>query len=266
MRIIVKSLNECLQATGPKCHLLAVATLRVDLSGGKLLIQPFAFGGQHKFTFDAKIATDDIENTIKQRLIDDPKKLHVVISFENFDDSSESSTFTANVVGMIGAAFRAMKDCKQIIINCETGRQRAPMIASRVAALLLHGLNKPSTHAYDIYKMICEQQCIDNSVVWTPDEPEKWPKFCTNSWTQAQICIFMHGKSMYPKNDDDDDGGGGNGGGGNYRVNVMINCEHNQNGENGCESDEESSNGSETIPFPLPSDLDLGGSNTDESD
>jgi hypothetical protein len=145
-----------------------------------------------------------------------------------------------------------MEDCEQIIINCDKGMQRAPMIASRLVALLQHGINKPCKEVYEVYAMICKNQCIQNNLEWNPNNtPCKWPKLCTAAWTQNEICMFQHRKQMYPKTTGEIVEGLG----------VYLYIEYNMHDGTGNESKsdpDEFSESSETIPFPLPSGIDDG--------
>lgn len=250
IRIVVKDLINCL-ADGKTVSLVIHNTLRIDLTG-KIFHKHSAYGGQHKLSLNARTLTNDVETLLKQAMSDEPNKRHVIISFLNFSDSYDSSaSVTSSVVNTICSVFRLMNNCTQIIINCDKGVQRAPMIASRVVALLKYGVNEPSDCVYEVYRLICESLCVQNNLEWRQNDPLAWPKLCTNSWTQAEICMFKHRKTMYPSMEGEIV----------YGQNVYMYIE-----ENASKSDQdEGSESSDTIPFPLPPGIDRANSVDSES-
>lgn len=189
-------------------------------------------------SLDARELKNDTTTILKQTINSDPNKRHVMISFLHFSDSYESSaSVTSSVVNTICSAFRLMNNCTQMIVNCDKGVQRAPMIASRVAALLKHGINEPCDCVYEEYMLICKNLCLQNNLVWKEREPLKWPKLCTNSWTQAEICIFEHRNPMYPAISGESV----------YGLDVYMYV---------VVDEEEGSESSDTIPYPLPPGVD----------
>lgn len=253
IRIVVKGLMNSL-ADGKTVSLVIHNTLRIDLTG-EIFHKHSAYGGQHKLSLNAQTLTNDVDTLLKQAMSDDPdkrrSKRHVMISFLNFSDSYDSSaSVTSSVVNTICSAFRSMNNCTQIIINCDNGVQRAPMIASRVVALLQYGVNEPCDCVYEVYRQMCKILCKQNNFEWRQNEPLTW-KLCTNSWTQNEICMFKQRNPMYPAMT------GGN-------VYVQEVCMYFE--ENGSESDQdEGSESSDTIPFPLPPGIDDGNSVNSES-
>ena len=120
---------------------------------------------------------------------------NVCLSVSDFPDDIDSLCLTDGVVHIIFVVFKSMHHCEQIIINCRQGRNRSPMIASRLAALIKDGKNESCEEAYDYYLQLCKH--VNEN--FDPNRIITWPNLCTNTWTQMAVCIFMRSKrSMYP--------------------------------------------------------------------
>lgn len=122
-----------------------------------------------------------------------PKGSNVLLSVHGFHDCLESRVYVENLVATIVGAAKSMR-CEKILVNCNRGQNRAPLIACRILAVLRGCENKPSQDVYDIFSDFCkryydkyeETRCT----AWSDNLPTKWPRFCYAPWCQLEIADF----------------------------------------------------------------------------
>ena len=203
VEIITKSLPKSLHnGRFPNQSLDLVKTLHVDLSGKSG--QSWIDCKIHLNAKDLKKGNGmDVITTRERCNLFREDNVNVLLFINEYPDNIDSFGLTEGVIDAIFVVFKCMHRCERIIINCNKGMNRSPMVGARLAALISEGKNEPCELAYGYFLQLCGSlnRHFDRNNITT------WPNLCTNDWTQMAICEFkrQEGRKYHSR------GGGGDG-------------------------------------------------------